>query len=157
MSRLIVGSGKHFKRQKGDTLVDIKPFDGVDVVHDLNVIPWPFEDNSYDEIIALHVVEHLQSLVNFMDESWRILKKDGILHIETPLAGSGNVELEWADPTHIRCFTTYSFHNYFTDHGVAQFGYTDRIWDTIKLHTEPINPHLGLHPDVVVYKGTPRK
>ena len=29
---------------------------GVDVVHDLNRRPYPFEDNTFDEVYAIHVI-----------------------------------------------------------------------------------------------------
>lgn len=122
---------------------------------DLN-LPWTVTHDSYDEVVAIHVVEHLQSLIHFMDEAWNVLKPEGQLYIETPLAG-GNAELEFADPTHIRCFTPYSFFNYFTPHGIEQFGYTNKAWKILKCHTEPIFPDKSLHCDVVVFRGTPIK
>lgn len=155
MSRLIVGCGVNYQKQPGDTTVDILESPNVDLVRDLNK-SWLLPHDSYDEVIALHVVEHLNSLIHFMDEAWDVLKPGGTLYIETPLAG-GNTELEWADPTHIRCFTTYSFFNYFTPHGIEQFGYTNKAWKILKCHVEPIFPDRSLHPDVVVFKGTPIK
>jgi predicted SAM-dependent methyltransferase len=42
--------------------------------HDLNIFPYPFEDNSFDFILYSHVVEHLYSPVLSLDECFRILK-----------------------------------------------------------------------------------
>ncbi len=153
--RLIVGCGQFHVKEPGDHTLDILPFPDVDTVHDLNY-DLPFEDDEFDYMVAIHVVEHLQSLIHFMNEAWRVLKPGGELYIETPLAGANN-ELEFADPTHIRCYTTYSFHNYFTLSGVHNFGYTDKPWSIITCHSVPINPLKSDHPDVLVFHGYPLK
>ena len=63
-----------------DFNADHKP----DVVHDLNVFPWPFADNSFDEVHAYEVMEHLGSQGDFkrffqdFSEIWRILKPGGV-------------------------------------------------------------------------------
>ena len=41
------------------TTLDIEPSHKTDVVWDLNVCPWPFEDNSFDEIHGYEILEHL--------------------------------------------------------------------------------------------------
>lgn len=130
--RLVLGSGPHWPKAEGDHFVDIRPFENVDTVHDLNVTPWPFDDNSADHISAMHVVEHLKDLVSFMNECHRILKPGGYLYLETPHVGR-DLELEFAGPTHIRCYTLYSFRNYFSPDGVKRFGYTDKAWNLFLL------------------------
>jgi len=125
--RLVLGSGKHWTKAEGDVFVDIKPFAGVDVVADLNQ-RFPFEDNSATFISAIHLVEHLDSLVHFMDECHRVLKAGCYLYIETPLAGA-DLDLEFADPTHKRCYRMHTFRNYFTLDGIEKFGYTDKAWN----------------------------
>lgn len=147
MQRLILGSGPHWPKHPGDVFVDIRPFENVDVVHDLNKTPWPFEENSYDEISAIHVVEHLQSLLDFMNEAHRILKPGGSLYIETPCAGM-DPDLEFADPTHVRCYRKHSFINYFSRAGIAKFGYTDRAWCIM---------HLEVKDNCIIFHGQPIK
>jgi predicted SAM-dependent methyltransferase len=39
--------------------VDCRPLPGVDVVCDLEQIPWPWKDNSVDEVLMSHFLEHL--------------------------------------------------------------------------------------------------
>jgi len=153
--RLIAGCGKYHEKQEGDHTLDISPFDGVDTVHDLNK-DFPFKDNEFDSIIALHIVEHLDNLVHFMDESWRILTPGGEIYIETPLAGA-NTELEFADPTHKRCYTTYTFHNYFTLRGIHDFGYTDKPWAVIACYTKSAQPLQYEKHDILVFHGYPIK
>lgn len=140
INRLILGCGKNWPKQDDqlykDHFCDISPFNGVDTVHDLNRTPWPFEDNSFGSIAAIHLVEHLDSLVSFMDECHRVLKLGGELYIETPEAG-GDIDLTHSDPTHKRCYRIHSFINYFMPAGVEKFGYTTKAWAFHK--TESIN------------------
>lgn len=133
---LVLGAGPHHQRRPlthEETLVDCRSFDGTtDVVHDLSIYPWPFEDNSYDEITAVHLVEHLVDLVGFMNECWRILKPGGALYVVTPEAGK-NYDLTHADPTHVRCLRAHSFINYFTISEGPKFQYTDKFWAILDL------------------------
>lgn len=139
MKKLVLGCGPHHKPNSEECLVDIRRFPNVDVVHDLNVLPWPFPDESYYGIVGQHIVEHLQcQLVPFMDECWRILKPGGSLYLETPRA-DGDARLCWDDPTHVRCYTAHSFINYLSPEGVARFGYTSRAWNFVHLQPLPAN------------------
>lgn len=82
--------------------VDSVDLPGVDVVHDLDVFPWPFETESLDEVWASQVFEHVRDPVGFMREAHRILKPGGLLHITTPHWQSENAH---TDPTHLRACT----------------------------------------------------
>jgi SAM-dependent methyltransferase len=87
--------------------VDSRPLPGVvDICHDLTAYPYPFEDNSADEIYLRHVLEHLPDTLRIVEEVWRILKPGGFLHIHVPhFTGI----YAWKDPTHVKCFTSESF------------------------------------------------
>lgn len=139
--KLSVGCG-NVEREEGTTYLDRVAFPCVDVVHDLNVTPWPFADSGFVHVSALHVVEHLDSLVEFMDEAWRVLAPGGSLYLKTPLAG-GDADLEWADPTHKRCYRPHTFINYFTPEGVERWGYTQRAW--CLAHLEAVESEITVH------------
>lgn len=72
--RLHLGCGRNPK--EGFINIDMYDIPGVDLVHDLSKFPWPFEDNSVDEIFSSHFLEHFSgsdfSLI--MQECYRILK-----------------------------------------------------------------------------------
>ncbi|KKL85453.1 hypothetical protein LCGC14_1954580 [marine sediment metagenome] len=51
---------------------------------DLDVYPYPFEDNSIDEILAFGVIEHIKDYRRCIEELKRILKVDGVIHIKVP-------------------------------------------------------------------------
>jgi len=44
------------------------------MVFDLDVFPYPFEDNTFDEIYSAHVLEHVTDMGKTMEELTRIGK-----------------------------------------------------------------------------------
>ncbi|MBO6518317.1 MAG: class I SAM-dependent methyltransferase [Bacteroidia bacterium] len=44
----------------------------------------PFEDNQFDAIVAMEIMEHIQDHEVFFSECHRVLKKDGAVYISTP-------------------------------------------------------------------------
>jgi SAM-dependent methyltransferase len=89
---------------------DLYPGEGIDKVFDLNE-DWPIEDNSVDDYICLHTLEHLDDPIHFFREVQRTLKVGGTITVETPY---GNSDAAMADPTHKRPFYlgTYGMFTY---------------------------------------------
>ena len=81
----------------------------VDVTHDLNEYPWPWDDETADVIYAKDVLEHLNNLVKSLEECWRILIPNGTFYFSAP-----HFESEYGhdDPTH-RWFLTLKSMDYF--------------------------------------------
>jgi len=102
--RLDLGCGQ--RKQPGFTGVDIVKMPGVDIVHDLWKFPWPFEDESVDEIFVSHVIEHVPDLIKFMTEVHRILKMGGKGKIIAPYYNSVRC---WQDPTHLKAISENAF------------------------------------------------
>lgn len=65
-----------------DIRLDVNP----DMAMNLEVIPYPFNDNYVDEILANDIIEHFpyRDVENVVREWHRILKKGGKLIIKTP-------------------------------------------------------------------------
>lgn len=78
----------------------------VDIVHDIETYPWPFEDNSVDEVICRHYVEHVKDLMAFMNELYRVMKTGAKAAIVAPYYSSIRA---WQDPTHVRAISEVSF------------------------------------------------
>lgn len=134
---LVLGCGPHHERRAKthvETLVDVREFSpgAVDVVHNLDHLPWPFENNTYDEIVAVHLVEHLDCLLSFMNECHRILAPGGFLYLVTPEAGN-DPDLCYADPTHKHLYRRHSWINYMTRSEGEKFSYTDKFWALMNL------------------------
>jgi len=100
--------------------IDRIPLPGVDVVHDLNRRPYPFADNTFDEVYAIHIIEHLDSILAVMEEIHRISRPNARVVVITPHHSDA---ISWQDPTHKWHLNSYSFNyfepayhtNYYTD------------------------------------------
>ncbi len=94
-----LGCGAH--KQEPWVGMDIRPLPCVDIVHDMESVPYPLPDDCCISILASHVLEHINpskfGFVNVMNELWRIMKPGGRIMIVVPYAGSHGY---WQDPTH---------------------------------------------------------
>jgi len=100
---LNIGCGKDIL--KDSVNLDIYPFPGVDIVHDIHK-RWPFETGAFDQILAHHVLEHCKDLIFVLNEAHRCLMVSGVISIKVPWCLG-----EWArgDPSHVRFFDHNSF------------------------------------------------
>lgn len=130
--KIILGCGDVYL--EGWTHLDrAKHSQHVDVAHNLNVTPWPFDDDSAQFIKAADILEHLDDFVAFFDECWRILASDGVLQVQTVLHTSVN---RWRDSTHKRPYRPEAFTFLDPDYACWQrFGkfYTVRHWKITSL------------------------
>jgi SAM-dependent methyltransferase len=122
IQKLNLGSGKDWRV---DCLnVDFNPYWQPDLVLDFSK-PLPIgerlqtfrfgpirlEKNSFDEIIANDVLEHIPSLTTAMTSCLALLKVGGTFWIQVPYDLSWGA---WQDPTHLRAFNERSW-LYYTD------------------------------------------
>lgn len=93
------------------TTLDMFPDHKPDVVHNLDVLPYPFADEEFDEIHAYEVLEHCGRQGDFrfffdqFSEFYRILKPGGYFAASVPL---WDQQWAWADPGHTRIIAPYS-------------------------------------------------
>lgn len=82
-----------------------------DVVHDLEDLPYPFEDETFDEIHAYEVLEHTGNQGDWIfffaqfSELHRILKPDGLIFGTVP---AWNSVWAFGDPSHKRIISNAS-------------------------------------------------
>lgn len=117
MKKLDLGCG--FKKRKDAVGVDKNPSVPADIHHDLDVFPYPFEDNAFDDIHIINVLEHLQDIVAVMKEIYRISHNGARIYITVPHFSSADF---YTDVTHKRAFSCRSF-DYFIP-GTDLFGYS---------------------------------
>lgn len=104
--KLHLGCGNDYK--KGYVNCDMSKEVNPDKVVNLEK-KLPFKNNSVDEIIANHVLEHIHNFIPLMHELHRVCKKNAVIKIKTPFYAAWG---QFNDPTHVRFFTPFTF-NYF--------------------------------------------
>ena len=104
--------------------LDARKLPGVDVVADLDACRdtvLPFPNDSIDEFLGSHVLEHLRDPLALMQELHRIAKPGAIATFRVPYGSSDDAD---EDPTHVRRFFLRSF-SYFSQptYTRADYGY----------------------------------
>jgi ubiquinone/menaquinone biosynthesis C-methylase UbiE len=103
MKKLNLGCGLDVR--KGWVNLDVAPLKGVDVVHDLNVLPLPFQNEEFDHILCKDILEHFD-YPPLLRELHRILREGGVMEICVPHFTSQD---NFIDPTHKRLFSFQTF------------------------------------------------
>ena len=105
MKKLNLGCGHKLK--EGYVNIDNDPSVNPDHIVNLGVDDLPFADNTFDEVMASHILEHIgDGYISLIKELYRVCKPNAILEIFVPHHRS-----DWFhdDPTHLRSITTNSF------------------------------------------------
>ena len=123
MIKIDLGAGRlcsnkidRYKRYLGDDYdpndflkVDIQGAEGVDKICDFETEKLPFSENSVDEIVTIHTLEHIHNLEHIIKECHRILKPNCSLKIWVPHCHS---TVAFSEPFHVRFFAVSTFDNY---------------------------------------------
>lgn len=110
---LLLGAGSsrvkklHLGRDQWSRLItlDVNNDHKPDVVHDIASLPLPFDDDTFDEIHAYEVMEHVgrqgdwRFFFDQWSDLWRILKPGGLFFGTSPASAS---RWAWGDPGHTR-------------------------------------------------------
>ena len=102
--KLNLGCG--FNKPDGFVHVDMFEECQPDIVHNLETFPYPFEDNSVEEILFNHSLEHIGQqpsvFLRVVQEVYRICKEEALIKINVPHPRHDNF---LSDPTHVRAIT----------------------------------------------------
>lgn len=140
MKKLHIGCGKDVKA--GYVNLDKLRLPGVDVVHDLDTFPYPFKDNTFDEIYTSHTLEHVKDLITTMQELHRIGKPHAKIIIRVPHFSCG---ANYRDPTHQRYFSYFTF-DFFTEdcfYQLASYKVKKREFNFTRTVATWINPFMN--------------
>jgi SAM-dependent methyltransferase len=113
---LDVGCG--IRKAEGAVGIDRNPASAADVLCDLDRFPYPFAGNSFDSLLATHVIEHVSDVIRTMEEFHRLVRPGGRVRIVTPHYTDFS---SFCDPTHRWHLNSFSFRYFGEKHG--GFGY----------------------------------
>jgi SAM-dependent methyltransferase len=116
---LDVGCG--LNKYPGAIGVDSNPYTRADVIADLDQIPLPFRDDSFREVRAIHLIEHVADVIRTMEEFHRIVAARGRVVIVTPHYTDFS---SFCDPTHRWHLNSFSLRYFSEKHG--GYGYYSR-------------------------------
>jgi len=117
MPRILdVGCGRD--KYPGAIGIDMNPSTAADVICHLDRARLPFAADSFDEIRAVHLVEHVDDLIRVMEEFHRVARAGGTIFVVTPHYSDIS---SYTDPTHKRHLSTESF-RYFYPENTSEAG-----------------------------------
>jgi hypothetical protein len=146
MSGLRLNLGCGMKRFDG--YVNVDRFGEPDLRHDLEVVPWPWPDDSVSEIILEHVLEHLgRDTIVYLEiwkELYRVCQDGATIRIFVP---HHRHEHFYNDPTHVRAVTA---------DGMTLFSQRlNRQWVAQGLANSPLAIYLGIDFELIDVKLKP--
>jgi SAM-dependent methyltransferase len=105
-SARILHIGCGYDRIENAVRLDVNESVQPDVRWDLSKRPYPFDDESFDFVIAQSVIEHLDDILDVMGEIHRILTPGGRCIVLCPHFSSASCAI---DPTHKQTISASSF------------------------------------------------
>ena len=123
---LDVGCGK--AKRLGSLGIDRCDLDNVDIVHNLEVFPYPLPSGWFEEIYLSNVIEHISNIVGLMEELHRVAADGADIYISTPHFSS---LYSYEDPTHVR-HLSYDSMDYFSIETKHANFYTDKKFRIIE-------------------------
>jgi hypothetical protein len=142
--RLNLGCGM----ERLDGYVNVDRHGEPDLRHDLEVVPWPWADDSVSEILLKHVLEHLgrdpNVYLEIMKEMYRVCEDGATIRIIVPHHRHDNF---FHDPTHVRAVTA---------DGMTLFSQRlNREWIAQGISNSPLGIYLGIDFEVSDVKVIP--
>jgi len=152
--KLNLGSGG--QPLAGYVNVDVNPqAPEVAVVHNLDIYPWPFPDNSASEIVMNQCLEHVIDHNIAMKEIYRLLKPGGVAKISVP---HFTWQFAFHDPTHKHFYGYNTFFYYARNCGYFDFKFSKCsvkivFGKRLSLWNHLVEPFANLFPNV--YEQSP--
>jgi hypothetical protein len=143
--KLNLGCG--FNKPKGYIHVDMFEECQPDIIHNLESFPYPFEDNSIEEVLFNHSLEHIGQLpsvfLKVIQEVYRISKGGAIIKINVPHPRHDDFV---SDPTHVRPITPLTLQLFDLELNLQ--------WREMKAANSPLAIYLGVNLKLLSTKIT---
>ncbi len=154
--KLNLGCGSDIRA--GWVNLDRAALPGVNVVHDLDVLPLPFGAGQFDHVCAKDVLEHVD-YIGLLRDIHRILRKGGTLEVQVPHFTSAN---NFIDPTHTRRFSIQTFDFFVAGANPMRayyfdFGFSSIAMRRLQFHRGPllwdylVEPLINAHAKIQKY------
>src|SRR3989338_8777134 len=121
----------------GSIGIDINKNSHADIIHDLNKFPYPLKANTFEEIIAENILEHLDDIPKVMEEIYRIAKNHATFIITTSHFSSVD---SFTDPTHKHFFTSRTFDYFIPGTDLYKYHYSKTSFKKLTVFVGPENP-----------------
>ncbi|MGC4046400.1 MAG: class I SAM-dependent methyltransferase [Armatimonas sp.] len=120
-----------------------------DVYHNLDELPYPFADDTFDTIIANHVIEHLarDKWPKIVDEFYRISAPNAIWDFRCPYALSDDYA---TDPTHTNPLSARSFDYFDPTRPLGRLGQIYGFKANLRVVSAELNRESKTGPEVRV-------
>jgi SAM-dependent methyltransferase len=106
----------------------IKHSNFISYAHDLNITPWPWPDNEWDNVYAIDVMQMLDiKIIDWLREAHRILKPGGIFLLRLPAFDNPEA---WRDPVDKRVYHPDSMYYFDPSHELYQ-KFSLAYWENI--------------------------
>jgi hypothetical protein len=131
-----------------DGYLNVDRYGEPDLRHDLEVVPWPWPDDSVSEVLLIHVLEHLGRdpivFLEIMKELYRVCQDGATIRVAVP---HHRHEYFYNDPTHVRTVTA---------DGMTVFSQRlNRLWIAQGISNSPLGIYLGIDFEVSDVKLKP--
>ena len=128
--------------------VNVDRYGEPDLRHDLEVLPWPWPDDSVSEVVLKHVLEHLGQAPSvylaIMKELYRVCQDGATIRVIVPYHRHDHF---YNDPTHVRAVTA---------DGMTLFSQRlNRQWIAQGVANSPLGLHLGIDFELIEVKLKP--
>lgn len=128
-----------------DGYINVDKYPPADIIHDLEVFPWPWADNAVSEIMLSHCLEHLGEssaiYLKIIQEIYRVCMPFAKIHILVPHPRHDDFI---TDPTHVRPITPAGMQMFSKEHN--EYCLKNGFSDT------PLGQHLNV--DLKLEKAT---
>lgn len=130
LSKRTLDVGCGINKFPGAIGIDRNPRSRADVICDLDRFPYPFRDNSFTSLRAVHVIEHVSDVIRAMEEFHRVVSPSGRVLIVTPHYTDFS---SFCDPTHRWHLNSFSFRYFGPDHGGYDY-YSGARFGEVSVH-----------------------
>ncbi|MGZ8548075.1 MAG: glycosyltransferase, partial [Sulfuricurvum sp.] len=135
-------------------------FPSLPTVLSLNIEAIPYDDNSFDIVIANHILEHVSNIDQALLEINRILKPDGIAILQTPFSNKQETTLEdstintdalrlkfYGQEDHVRLFgkTIFEYFSHYLKNDIRLHADIFKNVDTSRFGINPKEPLFLFH------------